>query len=378
MTSKEKIIEIIIYITGLIGLYGFIAIRFPAMTNLLLKEKVIPEYWENVKYGELYYFNYIKHFREYNLPKAGPKYRHTPKHPKLEDADIIVFGDSFFDFARMKTFPEKLSDSLNKKVFYARYDYPLRHFAENGFQNHKARVLIYESAERYIPTRFFKPHEINPPGDNRSKIRKTAAQIRDKIFLPDDEVRYDLFLTRSYLTYDIYSLIATFKFDAFGYIPSTTPKYSLKEKDPWLFYVEEVNDKETSFYYQFSQEQIDTYCDNIADLANKLKKLYKLDMIFMAIPSKYTIYHKFLNNDAYNNFLPSLYKGLEKRGIKIVKLYEDYVNSEEVLYYGTDTHWNEKGLNIALLKTIDNIIPLLQSDYLAQDSIKTDKTKNLQ
>jgi len=278
----------------------------------------------------------------------------------------------------MKTFPEKLGDSLNKKVFYARYDYPLRHFAENGFHNHKARILIYESAERYIPTRFLKPHELNPPVDSRSKIRKTAAEIRDKIFLPDDEVRYDLFLTRSYFTYDIYSWLATFKFDVFGYIPATTPKYTLKEKDPWLFYMEEVNDKETSFYYQFSQEQIETICDNIADLAHKLKKYYNLDMIFMAIPSKYTIYHKFLNNDKYNNFLPLLYKGLEKRGICIVKLYEDYITSNEVLYYGTDTHWNEKGLNIALNKTIDLLMPYMQNNYIAQDTTNIFQSSNLQ
>ncbi len=359
-------------------MYGFVAIRFPAMTNILLKEKVIPEYWENTKYGELYYFNYIKHFREYNLPKAGPKYRHTPKHPKLEDADVIIFGDSFFDFSRMKTFPEKLGDSLNKKVFYARYDYPLRHFAENRFHNHKARVLIYETAERYIPTRFYKPHELNVQADNRNNLRKTAAQIRDKIFLPDDEVRYDLFLTRSYFTSDIYSWIATFKFDVFGYISSITPKYTLKEKEPWLFYFEEVNDKETSFYYQFSPEQIETYCDNIADLAHKLKQHYNLDMIFMAIPSKYTIYHKFLNNDAYNGLLPAVYKGLEKRGINVVRLYEDYISSDEILYYGTDTHWNEKGLDIALNKTIDHITPYLQWDYLAQDTIKMNTPKNLQ
>ena len=44
-------------------------------------------------------------------------------------------------------------------------------------------------------------------------------------------------------------------------------------------------------------------------------------------------------------------------GIKKTKsiLYSHYKNSPDTLYHGTDTHWNEKGVNIAmelLLKTL--------------------------
>lgn len=76
-------------------------------------------------------------------------------------------------------------------------------------------------------------------------------------------------------------------------------------------------------------------------------------MVFMGIPSKYTIYHTLLNNDPYNNFLPRLYKGLEERGVPCISLYEDYIGKKEVLYYGTDTHWNEKGLSIAINNTVE-------------------------
>ena len=52
-------------------------------------------------------------------------------------------------------------------------------------------------------------------------------------------------------------------------------------------------DEPGSFYYEYSQDEIDTYCDNISDMSKKLYERYKFKMIFMAIPSKYTIYHTF-------------------------------------------------------------------------------------
>ena len=44
--------------------------------------------------------------------------------------------------------------------------------------------------------------------------------------------------------------------------------------------------------------------------------------------------------------------GLQERGVPYVSLINDYMNSDEVLYYGTDTHWNAKGEKIALEKTL--------------------------
>jgi len=74
-----------------------------------------------------------------------------------------------------------------------------------------------------------------------------------------------------------------------------------------------------------------------------------------------------LNDDPYNDFLPRVYTGLEKRGIPAIPLYEDYKNSEELLFFGTDVHWNVKGLSIA----IDNTVELI--NYLAAElrGIKT-------
>jgi hypothetical protein len=371
---KQKTLKIFIYILGFVSLCMFVAIRVPAFFNLLAKDKVVPEYWENTKYGELYNFNRISHFKEV-LPPATIKYRFTKKHPDLNEADIITFGDSFFDFSRIPTFPERLGDTLHKRVFYARYDYPLNTLAEKNYRKGSPRVLIYETAERYIPLRFSKPQENEYKPDTRSDLRKRFALLWHGAFIKDSEVRYSLLLTRSYFTEKIYSMIATLKFDAFGYIAETTPVYALNQKVPWLFYYEEVNKDNTSFYYKHSDKEIETYCDNIADLRKKLKDRYNLDMLFFPMPCKYTIYHKFINQDPYNNLLPRIYKGLEKRGVPVIKVYDDYMQSGEILYFGTDTHWNEKGVNIALSKTLD-FLKKCEPGFIALDSVNKPNTLN--
>ena len=155
-----------------------------------------------------------------------------------------------------------------------------------------------------------------------------------------------------------------------------TPVYSLAYETPWLFYYEQTNDEPTSFYYKHSQGEINTICDNIADLAEKLDEKYNMKMVFMPIPSKYTVYHDLLNNDEYNDFLPLLYKGLKERSITVINLYDEYINSDEILYYGTDTHWNRKGLDIAVNKTI-KVIDSIQckENYIADK--KNSKKKSI-
>ncbi|MBN2272710.1 MAG: hypothetical protein JXR41_12960 [Bacteroidales bacterium] len=376
---NEKALRWIINIAGALCIYAFLAVRSEPLFNFVMLEKVIPEYWENTKYGELYYFNFIRHFREQGLPKHIQKYRHTEKHPNVRDADILMFGDSFLDFSRMVTFPERLSDSLHKKVYYERFfnDHrPLVYLDKYDYSNNTPKLVIYESTERYIPHRFNQPHETYYVQDSRSAIRKKIADVKDWFFSKGSEVKYNALLTRSIFSTHLYSAIATLKFDAFGYISPQTPVYSLNQKEPWLFYWEEVDSLSSQgYYYMHTEEEINTYCDNIADLRHKLKDMYNLDMVFLPIPSKYTIYHKLINNDPYNNFLPRLYEGLAHRGVPTIRLYDDYRNATEVLYYGTDTHWNIKGLDIALNKTLEYIKSLKVNNYFAFDS--THKTYKL-
>jgi|GEM_PF-2354675 len=368
---NAKVLKYLIYVLGIVSLVAFISIRNLSLMNALMLEKIIPGHWEFVKYGEMYYFNYISHFKVDTLPQATQKFRLSKKHASLDESDILIFGDSFFDFSRHKNLPEQLYEKYNIPVYFERYDHPLASLKRKGYRNDEPKILIYETVERNIPRRFNHEHKIpaKPVMEKEEEDPGSFDGIINFLFPEQREELYTRLLRRNYISTRIYEMIATLKFDLFGYVSSLTPKYTLEDKkDPWLFYYREVSDGHWGFYYQHTEEEINTYCDNIADLARKLEKEFNLKMVFIPIPNKYTIYHTMLNDHSYNNLLPRVHKGLEERNIPVVKLYETYLeHKDDMLYHGTDTHWNQKGIDIAVNKTLKVIENGLKPYLYAED-----------
>ena len=64
--------------------------------------------------------------------------------------------------------------------------------------------------------------------------------------------------------------------------------------------------------------------------------------------------------ELFDEIVPE-FPGLEKRKMPVIRVYEDYSNyvdsndMNEPLYYGTDTHWTERGLNMALNNTLKEL-----------------------
>lgn len=314
MMKKEKTVTILIYLLGAICLCAFVAIRFEPLFNSTLKEPVVENYWDKTRYGELYYFSMIRHFREKGIPPAQRKFQFSEKQASVKDADILTFGDSYFDFSRHKQIPECIADSFNRKVHFVFNDFPLDYLEENKYRDTLPKLVLFERVERYIPVTFQEKHiyhEQKP--EESSKIRKACFYILDKIFYRRSEELYDAMLKRSYLTTFFYSVNATIKFDLFGYISNLTPVYKKDRDNSWLFYYDQVNGKRTSFYYDFSQDQMDSICNNMAELVQTLKQNYNMDLVYIPLPARYTLYHTVLNQDAYNNFLPRLYEGLDSK-----------------------------------------------------------------
>lgn len=358
---SERLLKIIIYLAGAFCLFAFIAVRSLPVMNSVLLEKIIPEHWEFTKYGELYYMNYISHFKE-ELPTPIRKYRLSEKHPEVQEADIMIFGDSFLDFSRQITLPERLSDTLERKVFFHRFVAPQRAnpfciLTETVLRTAQADVMIYETVERNIAMKFGAPYYETQCEEEDQDLG--LNEIAAEVFPTDSEKMYKQFLKRSAFTSHLFALSARIKFDLLGYISSLTPIYKTGT-DPWLFLNRQLGDEPGGFYHQYSQDEIDTYCDNIALLAADVKEKTHMDMVFLPVPDKYTIYHSVVNEDPYNEFLPMLYEGLDKRNISYIRLYDLYMNSDELLYYGTDTHWNSSGIDIAL----DELLKLLNTNDL--------------
>lgn len=338
MTKKDKITKIVIHIAGLAALYLFIILKINGGADFLLDKEVVKA-MSNYEYGDLYFLNFIDNFKVPTTPLGDEYYNSIPK-SDINSADILTFGDSFFSTgARVKNIPARLADTLKKKVFFIHSSNISSVLEEQNYQKKDKKYLILEIVERNIPNAFAGRQTLI---NNKNQFTNAIVGFVLSLNL---EQKYTFLLQRSILTHFIYKEFATFKFNSFGYITSLTPVYKLNP--PWLFYYHDVNDKVTSFYYKFSDEEIKIICDNILELNNLLKEKYNIEFVFLPVPNKYTIYHKILNNDEYNNFIPRICSELKKRNVKVCNLYDIFINSDKQLYYSTDTHWNEEGVKIA-------------------------------
>jgi len=368
----EKVVKIFIYVFGIICGIAFFSIRFPSLFNSLVEDKMVSEHWEFVKWGELYYFNFINDFKIEGFPEAKEKFRNSDKNASFDEADILTFGDSFFDFARYKNISERLSEHFGAKVRHTHNDHPLNVLFDADYKKQKKKkYLIYETVERNINQRFGDPNWLHVVPTEKSK--PVVESVKDKtlgfLFPKERENLYSQLLGRSYITKDITTAFNTMKFHWFGYLSQITPMATIEDpEDPFIFYHREVSkDTPFGFYFQHSDSLINNYCDNILMLKENLEKEYNLELIFVITPNKYTLYHTKMNNDKYNELIPRVQKGLKKRGVKYVDLYGvfmEHVEKGEMLYHGTDTHWNGKGIELGfneLLKVMKTEFPVADS-----------------
>lgn len=348
---SKNLLKYLIFAGGVISLLVFIAERSLPVYNFLLIEKQIPEYFEFTKYGELYYFSCIDDFKE-DLPKAIDKYRLSDRNSTIDEADIITFGDSYFDFSRQLSLPERLSEETGKNVHTIYSFYPLIYLNQIGYQKQKKKLFIYETAERMIPERFGSGNKMNSTISAPTEGLSIDAFFTRAFNGPNEE-RLDKILKGSFLTSWIYSRISTFRYHELGYISKQAPDFRT-DTDPWLFYGESVNGEKSSIQYQHSDKEIEIYCDNIKLLQDNLKSKYNLDFVFISVPNKITsMRNRLLPPIPYNNLLNRVQEGLRKRGVPYVDLYSEFNKSSDILFYRTDTHWNKKGVDIAVDKILE-------------------------
>ena len=148
----------------------------------------------------------------------------------------------------------------------------------------------------------------------------------------------------------LFRSVGTFAFRWFGIISNATPVYSLNH--PFLFYVEETTGQETGYYFPHSDSVIVAIAENLEMMNDALQRHYNAQLVFMPIPNKYTIYHTLVNSDTYDDFLPRLCGEAERRGVRTIQLFQRFKDSKDILYFPTDSHWNERGMMIALDETL--------------------------
>lgn len=228
------------------------------------------------------------------------------------------------------------------------FDIPLR----LNFRQHQISAIFTDHAGNQgkpnDPKTLGAFSSFNLLGDIISSIQKINTAIKQQL----KKINY--LIEENYLNSSINELISTLKFRFFKKISPLTPKYSLNPK--LLFYRDEVD-----FYQnQPSQDNIIKIADNLAFISDQLKTRHHLDFIFIPMPTKYTIYHSLANEPTKNTFFTNLFSELTKRQVNYVDLYHPFINSQELLYLPSDTHWNQKGTELGLKEILKKITIFFQ------------------
>jgi len=333
---KDRRTKFVIYFLGIICGIGFLFANVRSLKDIA-NQLILPR-----EYGDLYYGNYLDRFKV-EIPRKKA-FQGTPLNSSMEKAGLILFGDSFSNYRYFKGVPELLIDSLQTDIHFAHHRFdgqPLSYLSKNNYSG-EAKFLIFQTIERALPGRLKK----NPIPKEKKGNNKQSYLSKIKKFLPSNAKKvYSYLIQDGKFTHKPYSFIMNKRYEWFGYI-STPEVYD--EKTGMLFSDRTTVEQSTkSFYYQFSDKEIDTYCDNLLTLKNELKAKHNIYFIFFPIPNKYTLYHHLLNEDEYNGLLPRLNECLEEKGVPFVDVYSVFKESNELLYYKTDTHWNEKGAQFA-------------------------------
>ncbi len=136
-------------------------------------------------------------------------------------------------------------------------------------------------------------------------------------------------------------------FAAFGRTPREVRTYSVNP--PMLFFYEETDlSLATSFYAPHDDQFISRASENIAILAGELRRRYNVRLMLLPVPNKFTVYSRFVCRDSYDELIPRLISALKTRGIQAVDILTLFRSQTDMVYFSTDTHWNEQGMKLAV------------------------------
>lgn len=134
-------------------------------------------------------------------------------------------------------------------------------------------------------------------------------------------------------------------------------------RDGWLFYTLESNlDIARGTYPDFEEEKLETYCNQLIRVEKKLHDQGR-DFVLVIPASKASIYPEYIQSgdygiretpaDTFADYLES------HSDIKVVRLKDAMLEakseSDELLYFKTDTHWNFYGRYLGYRKIVEDL-----------------------
>jgi hypothetical protein len=297
--------------------------------------------------GDLYRLCEVDRFRE--SIAVIPK---TPTAP-LEQAEILTLGDSFFNSSLQSgLFADELAaksgytvHNLTDSNFFEPFSYPLAYLAAIGYKPDRRQILILESVERSSLER------TSTFASNTGSAENSLNAVAFKLFKNND-VEY--FFKNNLVTHPAIKWVKNLRFNWFGSIDKAIGAYSLNPD--MLFYQRDVD-----FAALAKPDPVlDRAADRVADLARTLHRKYNLELLFVVVPDKYSVYRDYQDQKKpYDRYIPRLVERLRDRGVPAVDLYSAYLrfrrNDPRPLYFAGDSHYTATGKMVLVDECIREI-----------------------
>jgi hypothetical protein len=343
--TQDKILRALLYALGAVATVAFVITKSPGLLDWATSG--------GYKYGDLYRICEVKDFKPARpLPFGDHENEDSfDQHSSADGKDVLLIGDSFSfcDWGK-NPYWMQLSQQLGRPIFSVYNNHhpyywtnPCALLGAQAAASPAPKVLVYEIVERSVPAQFSLPVSTNSfaPSPEASRLE----QIANDIFANTDE-RHKLLLKHNFFMDTADACLNTLAFEHFKHISSDTPWYSLHP--PFLFYGGEVS----CFQSKHDDAFVDQLADNVALLDRTLSERFNCTLVFVPLPNKVTLYSKLAGNEKYDDFLPRLCAALKRRGVRTVEVLPEFQKQSELLYWPTDTHWNDLGINIAVRQTL--------------------------
>ena len=297
--------------------------------------------------GDLYRLCEVDRFRE--------SIAVIPKTPTalLEQAEILTLGDSFFNSSLQSgLFANELAarsgyavHNLTDSNFFEPFSYPLAYLATIGYKPDRRRILILESVERSSLER------TSTFASNTGSAANSLNAVAFKL-LKNNDVEY--FFKNNIVIHPALKWLKNLRFAWFGSIDKAIGGYSTNPD--MLFYQRDLD-----FAMVAKPDQVlDRAADRIDGLARTLRQRYNLELLFVIVPDKYSVYRDYLNKEKpYDRYIPRLVSRLRDRGVPAVDLYSAYLRfrrkTGRPLYFAGDTHYTATGKMILVDECIREI-----------------------
>ena len=348
--KKTIVVRGLFYGVALYFLFLLVASQIPRLGKSITRH--------GAHYGDLYDLSKVAVFKS-KIPDEFP-WSDLETFEEVKNSDIIIFGDSFAAF-NDELLGYRLKSETGRSTSVTVYasltsegrKNPLVMLSELQYSPKEKSFFVWEKVERLIAREILEiasvPVEDIVLEKETQKEDPSFLQNVDKnieaVCLHTDKIEYTFLNFRG--TRWLVSCLSTLRFFLFHELPDLTPKYSLNPS--MLFSYAEVD----AYNMEFSHEDIAVMADVIVEIREILEREYNIEMIFLPIPDKYTIYGDYAGAGPYNNLIPRLEKELERRGVPCVNILPDYMEYREkhdindLIYYPGDTHWNPTGVHIA-------------------------------